>query len=47
MSDWVEDNFLNPQVKVIKEMGDHFGNLRRVGTGLGEYMFDRESLLEG
>jgi hypothetical protein len=25
-------------------LGDHVTNLRRVGSGLGEYMFDKETL---
>ncbi|XP_072048058.1 soma ferritin-like [Amphiura filiformis] len=47
MADWLEDNFLLAQVEVIKEIGDHISNLTRAGEGLGEYMFDKETLLEG
>lgn len=43
-ADWIESNFLTEQVEAIKELSDHITNLKRVGTGLGEYMFDKESL---
>jgi ferritin heavy chain len=42
--DWIESNYLTEQVEAIKELSDHITNLKRVGTGLGEYMFDKESL---
>jgi len=42
--DWIEANFLTEQVEAIKELSDHITNLKRVGTGLGEYMFDKETL---
>jgi len=42
--DWIESNFLTEQVEAIKELSDHITNLKRVGTGLGEYMFDKETL---
>jgi len=44
MTDFLEGNFLNEQVEGIKELGDYVANLRRVGSGLGEYMFDKETL---
>merc|ERR1711990_1191329 len=44
MTDFLEGNFLNEQVEGIKQLADHCTNLRRVGTGLGEYMFDKETL---
>merc|ERR1712028_242537 len=28
----------------LKEINDHVTNLRRVGTGLGEYLFDKQTL---
>lgn len=46
MADFLESEFLEEQVKSIKEIGDHITNLKRVGTGLGEYMYDKESLSE-
>lgn len=41
MTDFLEGEYLQEQVKSIKEIGDHITNLKRVGTGLGEYMFDK------
>jgi len=41
MCDFLESEFLEEQVKAIKEMGDMLTNLKRVGGGLGEYMFDK------
>jgi ferritin heavy chain len=46
MCDWIETHFLTEQVEAIKELGDHFRQLDRVGPGLGEYTYDRESLGE-
>jgi len=42
--DFLESEYLEEQVKAIKEIGDHITQLKRVGTGLGEYMYDKESL---
>jgi len=42
MTDFLEGEFLKEQVDAIKDIGDKISNLKRVGTGLGEYMFDRE-----
>lgn len=42
MTDFLEGEFLQEQVKAIKEIGDHITNLKRVGAGLGEYMFDKD-----
>jgi ferritin heavy chain len=44
MCDFIEEKFLEEQVKAIKELSDKVTNLKRVGTGLGEYMFDKETL---
>jgi len=44
MCDFIETEYLEEQVKAIKDIGDHVSNLKRVGTGLGEYMFDKETL---
>lgn len=46
MCDWIESHFLTEQVEAIKELGDHVTNLKRVGTGLGEYMYDKETMGE-
>lgn len=42
--DWIESHFLTEQVESIKQISDYITNLKRVGTGLGEYMFDKETL---
>lgn len=46
MADWLESEFLDEQVKSIKEISEYITNLKRVGPGLGEYMFDKETLDE-
>ncbi|XP_015907887.1 soma ferritin [Parasteatoda tepidariorum] len=42
MCDFLESEYLTEQVEAIKKLGDYISNLKRVGTGLGEYMFDKE-----
>lgn len=45
--DFLEDHFLDKEVKLIKKMGDHLTNLRRLAepqAGLGEYLFERLTL---
>ncbi|XP_054761733.1 soma ferritin-like [Lytechinus pictus] len=42
MTDFLEANYLTEQVEAIKELGGYVTNLKRVGPGLGEYMFDKE-----
>lgn len=42
--DFVESEYLEEQVTAIKEISDHITQLKRVGPGLGEYMYDKESL---
>ena len=44
LCDFLETNYLDEQVEDIKKLGEHITNLKRVGTGLGEYMFDKETL---
>jgi ferritin heavy chain len=44
MVDFLETEYLEEQVRSIKEIGDHITNLKRVGHGLGEYIYDRETL---
>jgi len=44
MMDFIEGEYLKEQVDAIKEISDHVTNLKRVGPGLGEYMYDKESL---
>lgn len=42
LCDFLETEFLQEQVDAIKEIADHVTNLKRVGEGLGVYMFDKE-----
>lgn len=42
LCDYIESEFLDEQVKSIKEYADYITNLKRVGPGLGEYVFDKE-----
>ncbi|CAF1198706.1 unnamed protein product [Rotaria sp. Silwood1] len=44
LTDYLEAEFLDEQVESIKQYADYITNLRRVGTGLGEYIFDKEEL---
>ncbi|XP_065835210.1 soma ferritin-like [Oscarella lobularis] len=44
LTDYLEEEFLDEQVKSIKELAGHVTNLKRVGPGLGEYQFDHNSL---
>ncbi|TKR93540.1 hypothetical protein L596_007973 [Steinernema carpocapsae] len=42
MCDFLEDKYLREQVESIEEIAKFITNLKRVGPGLGEYMFDKE-----
>ncbi|XP_002742298.1 soma ferritin-like [Saccoglossus kowalevskii] len=42
MMDFIEESYLEEQVESIKKISDYVTNLKRVGQGLGEYMFDKE-----
>ena len=44
LTDFLEEQFLDEQVRSINEIGSHITNLNRVGTGLGEYQFDKLTL---
>ncbi|XP_026532322.1 ferritin heavy chain A-like [Notechis scutatus] len=49
LSDFLENEFLEEQVKAIKLLGDHCTNLKRLGlpqNGMGEYLFDKLTLSE-
>ncbi|KAL5104605.1 Ferritin heavy chain [Taenia crassiceps] len=46
-SDFLECEYLGEQVNAIKELADYVTNLRRCGPGLGEYIFDKETLHGG
>ncbi|KAK9695081.1 Ferritin-like domain [Popillia japonica] len=45
LCDFLETHYLQEQVDAIKEIGENVTNLKRVGEGLGVYMFDQR--LEG
>uniref|UniRef100_UPI00398E5D91 ferritin heavy chain, oocyte isoform-like n=1 Tax=Pristiophorus japonicus TaxID=55135 RepID=UPI00398E5D91 len=47
LCDFLETHYLDEQVKMIKKLGDHITNLKRLGApenGLGEYLFDKHIL---
>ncbi|KAJ7335412.1 hypothetical protein JRQ81_013353 [Phrynocephalus forsythii] len=47
MCDFLETHYLEEEMKLIKKLGDHVTNLKRVRAqdeGLGEYLFDRLTL---
>ncbi|XP_023933523.1 soma ferritin [Lingula anatina] len=46
MKNWIETEFLHHEVAFIKTICDHITNSKRVGPGLGEYLFDKETLQE-
>lgn len=41
MCDWIEGEFLKEQVEAIYDLAKEITNLKRVGDGLGLYMFDK------
>uniref|UniRef100_A0A8D0G9H5 Ferritin n=1 Tax=Sphenodon punctatus TaxID=8508 RepID=A0A8D0G9H5_SPHPU len=49
LCDFLESEYLDEQVKAIKQLGDHLTNLKRLGVpqnGEGEYLFDKYTLGE-
>jgi len=44
MTDFIEEHYLDEQVKSIKTISDYVTNLKRVGPGMGEYLFDKHTL---
>ncbi|CAM5093038.1 unnamed protein product [Natator depressus] len=47
LCDFLESDYLEEQVKAIKQLGDHLTNLKRLGApqnGMGEYLFDKLTL---
>lgn len=44
MCDFLESSFLCEQVEAIKQLSGFITSLMRVGTGLGEYVFDKQHL---
>lgn len=45
-ADFIETHYLTEQVEAIKKLADYVTTLRRVGGGLGEYLFDKHTLQE-
>jgi ferritin heavy chain len=39
MTDFIEGEYLEEQVNAIKEISDHITQLKRVGSGLGEFFY--------
>ena len=46
LTDFLEEFYLREQVDEIQMMARYANQLRRVGPGLGEHLFDRELLAE-
>nr|UYM80481.1 ferritin-like protein 2 [Bugula neritina] len=44
MCDFIETHYLTEQVEAINEIAKHVANLKRVGPGLGEYQFNKNTL---
>ncbi|KAH0514678.1 Ferritin light chain [Microtus ochrogaster] len=47
LCDFIENHFLDEEVKVIKKMGNHLNNLCRLAgpqASLGQYLFERLTL---
>jgi len=44
MSDWLVQTYLSESVERIKKLSCHVTNVKRVGVGLGHYVFDEEEL---
>jgi ferritin heavy chain len=42
LTDYLEGEFLTEQVDAIKELGGQITQCKRVGSGLGEFLFDKE-----
>ena len=42
MCDFIESEYLGEQTEAIKEISDRITNLKRVGTGLGEWHYDKQ-----
>ncbi|XP_033127242.1 soma ferritin-like [Anneissia japonica] len=44
LSDFIEATFLTEQTEAIKQLSEYVATLKRVGPGLGEFTFDKETL---
>ncbi|VDM71943.1 unnamed protein product [Strongylus vulgaris] len=42
MCDYIESKFLEEQVESIAQIAKMVTNLKRLGPGMGEYVFDKE-----
>jgi len=43
MQDFLEANFLGEQIDSIQQLSRYIGTLRRLGGGMGEYLFDKHN----
>lgn len=46
MCDFLETHYLTEQTEAIKQLGGFITQIRRAGPGLGEYLFDKETMSE-
>ena len=46
MTNYIEDKLLEEQVESLKEIADLVTGLKLVGSGLGEYMFDKMTMMQ-
>lgn len=44
LTNWLESEFVDEQVKAIQQLSEYVTTLKRVGSGLGEHIFDRQTL---
>ena len=42
LCDFLESEYLQEQIDAIKDLGDKITELKRAGSGLGEYLFDHK-----
>lgn len=42
MCGFLEEHYLSEQIRSIEEIGKIVAQLKRVGKGLGEFVFDKE-----
>lgn len=42
--DFIESEYLNEQVEAMNQLASYITQLERCGSGLGEYLFDKETL---
>lgn len=45
LADFIASDYLHDQVAAIKGICNHITNLRRCGSGLGEYLYQKEALM--